>query len=228
VAARRATTTLPASAPAPDTHGVLADLASSIRKWLTAELPPGTAVGFEQPIQLAKAQRPPRAGLVNVFQYGIADAPIGMPAARIRMRNDEGRVTGSMAPVHFYHVSYLVTTWAADIEKEQQLLGAVLEAHADEDVLGPDHLCGSLAGQSAGLPVRLGWSPVSGGPDLWGALGVPMRSAVDMTITAPALPSRMRKPAPLVEAAVLDVHDSVQRPLETPQPRWRRTSITEH
>ena len=207
---------------------MLADLASSIRKWLTAELPPGTAVGFDQPHQLAKAQRPPRAGLINAFLYGIADAPTGMPAARIRVRNAAGRVTGSVAPVHFYHVSYLVTAWAADTEKEHELLGAVLEAHADEDVLGPEHLCGTLAGQSSGLPVRLGWSPASGGPDLWGALGVPMRSAVDMTITAPALPSRMRKPAPLVEAAVLDVHDTVERAPEPPQPRWRRTSITEH
>jgi uncharacterized protein DUF4255 len=208
---------------------VLADLASSIRNWLTAELSPGTDVAFDAPHLLAKAQhRPPRAGLVNVFLYGIAESADGMPSAPIRVRDAEGRVTGSIAPARFYHLSYLVTAWAASTEKEYELLGAVLEGHTENDVLGAEHLDGVLANLTSGLTVRLGWSPTARGYEIWGALGLPMRSALDMTILAPALPSRLRKPAPPVEAVQLDVHDTVQRPPEPPHPRWRRTSITEH
>jgi hypothetical protein len=151
-----------------------------------------------------------------------------MPAAPIRMRDEQGRVTGSVAPARFYHLSYLVTAWAATTEKEYELLGAVLEGYTENDVLGAEHLSGVLTHLTSGLTVRLGWAPAAGGLEIWGALGIPMRSALDMTITAPALPSRLRRPAPPVETVQLDVHDTVPRSPEEPRPRWRRTSITEH
>lgn len=212
--------------PATDTRGVLADLASSIRNWLTAELSPGTDIAFDAPHLLVQ-HRPPRAGLVDVFLYGITEAADGMPSAPIRARDHEGRVTGSIAPARFYHLSYLLTAWAASTEKEYELLGAVLEGHTENDVLGPEHLSGVLTNLTSGLTVRLGWSPTARSHEMWGALGIPMRSALDMTVMAPALPSRLRRPAPPVETVQLDVHDTVQRPPE-PHPRWRRTSITEH
>lgn len=206
---------------------MLADLASSIRNWLTAELPAGVDVAFDAP-QLLAQHKAPRGGLVDVFLYGIAECTEGMPSAPIRVRDDAGHVTGSIAPARFYHLSYLITAWAGSAEKESELLGAVLEGYTENDSLGTQHLSGVLATLTSGLTVRFGWSPAAAGHEIWGALGIPMRSALDMTVLAPALPSRLRKPAPPVEAVQLDVHDTVRRGPEEPHPRWRRTSITEH
>ena len=208
---------------------MLADITSSIRAWLTAELSPGTEIGFESPSLLAAIQRRPRrAGIVNLFLYAVTENLDGVPAARVRVRNAEGRVTGTLAPTRSYHLSYLVTAWAADTAEELELLGAVLGAHAEEDSLGPDYLRGSLHSLETALPVRLGWSPMHRSQEMWGALGVPMRTALDLTVTAPALPSRLRQPAAPVRTVELDVHDSVHLEPEPPQRRWERTTITEH
>jgi hypothetical protein len=228
VAARRAAATLSAPRAAGETRDVLADLASSLREWLTAELSPGTVIGFDPPHVLAgMARRPQRAGIVNVFLYGITEDLDGIPAARVRVLNDEGRLTGTVAPARNYHLTYLVTAWAADTEEEAELLGAVIGAHAERDALGGEHLRGCLRELDTALPVRLGWTPGGRGHDLWSALGVPMRTALDLTVTAPVQPSRLRPPAPPVKTAELDVHDTVRGLPPEPRPRWRRTSITE-
>lgn len=212
-------------------RGVLADIASSIKTWLGTELSPGTEIGFESPGLLAAIQRRPRrAGIVNLFLYGVSENLDGVPAARVRVRDGNGRVTGTHAPTRSYHLSYLVTAWASDTSEELELLGAVLGAHADQDCLPADFLRGSLHDLDTALPVRIGWSPVARGGDLWGALGVPMRAALDLTVTAPVLPSRRTPPAPPVHSVELEVHDTAHRELqERPtSPRWRQTSITEH
>lgn len=215
---------------APRLRGVLADIASSIKAWLGAELSPGTEIGFEPPGLLAAIQRRPRrAGIVNLFLYGVSENLDGVPAARVRVRDAGGRVTGTHAPTRSYHLSYLVTAWASDTSEELELLGAVLGAHADQDCLAADFLRGSLHDLDTALPVRIGWSPVARGGDLWGALGVPMRAALDLTITAPVLPSRREPPAPPVHSVELEVHDTAHQELPEPAtPRWRHTSITEH
>ena len=206
---------------------MLADLASSIRNWLTAELAAGVDVTFDAPHVLAQ-HRPSRSGLVDLFLYEVAECTDGMPSAPIRVRDDAGHVTGSIAPARFYHLSYLVTAWAGSTEKEYELLGAVLEGYTENDMLGTQHLSGVLTVLTSGLTMRLGWSPLASSHDIWGALGIPMRTALELTVLAPALPARLRKPAPLVDSVQLDVHDLVQREPAQPQPRWRRTSTTEH
>ncbi len=208
---------------------MLADLASSLREWLTTELSPGTVVGFDPPHLLADMQRrPQRAGIVNVFLYGINEDLDGVTAARVRVHNAEGRVTGTVAPPRTYHLSYLVTAWASDTQEEHELLGAVIGAHAENDALGTEFLCGCLRDAGSALPVRLGWTPGGRGHDLWAALGVPMRTAVDLTVTAPVQPSRLRPAEPPVRTAELDVHSTVRELPEVTRARWRRTSITEH
>ncbi|MGQ0839850.1 Pvc16 family protein [Actinokineospora sp.] len=208
---------------------MLADIDSSIRAWLAAELSPGTEIGFDPPGLLAGIQRRPRrAGIVNVFLYAVNENLDGVPAARMHVRNADGRVTGTLAPTRSYHLSYLVTAWAADTAEEHELLGAVIGAHAEQDVLSPDYLRGSLHNLDMSLPVRVGWSPVYRGQDLWGALGVSMRTALDLTVTAPALPSRLKQAAPPVQTVDLDVYDGVPVPPEKPRKRWERTAIAEH
>jgi Pvc16 N-terminal domain len=129
-----------------------------------------------------------------------------------------------------YHLSYLITAWAADTAEEHELLGAVIGAHAESDAIEKDYLRGSLRGLDSAMPMRLGWSPTAGSLDMWGALGVPMRTALELTVTAPALPSRLKLAAPPVEAVEVEVHDNVDRALvpQPPRRRWERTTVTEH
>jgi hypothetical protein len=205
---------------------------SSLRAWLAAELPAGTEVGFDPPTLLSGIQRRPRrAAIANLFLFAVSENLDGMPVGPVRIRNAEGRVTATMSSPRSYHLSYLVTAWAADVAEEHELLGAVLGAHAEQDSLHADYLRGSLRDLEAALPIRLGWSPAAGRADLWGAIGIPMRTAVELTVTAPALPSRLKAAAPPVEALELDVHDMVDRepqPEPTLRRRWERTKITEH
>jgi hypothetical protein len=210
---------------------VLSDVDASIRAWLAAELSAGTEIGFDSPALLTSIQRRPRrAAIVNLFLFGITENLDGMPVARVQVRNTDGRVTGTRAPMRSYHLSYLITAWAADTAEEHELLGAVIGAHAESDAIETDHLRGSLRQLDTAMPMRLGWSPTGGNLDMWGALGVPMRTALELTVTAPALPSRLKPAAPPVEAIELDVHDSVDRALvpEPPRRRWERTTLTEH
>lgn len=207
---------------------------ASIHAWLVAELPAGTEIGFDQPALLTSIQRRPRrAAIVNLFLYAVTENLDGMPAARLHKRNAEGRIVGTLAQARSYHLSYLITAWAADTAEEHELLGAVIGTHAENDALDRDHLRGSLRQLDTAIPMRIGWTPTVGNLELWGALGLPMRTALELTITAPALPSRLRPAAPPVDAVELDVHDTVNRTPdrapapETPRRRWERTTITE-
>lgn len=231
MAGRRSTAGLFPQASRHTLRDVLADVDSSIRAWLSAELSPGTEIGFDPPGLLSTiARRPRRAAIVNLFLYAISENLDGLPSGPVRLRNADGRVTGAVSPPRSYHLSYLVTAWAADVAEEHELLGAVLGAHAERDVLDGDHLRGSLRALEP-LPMRLGWSPGHHRQEMWGALGLPMRTAVELTITAPALPSRLKPVSPPVEAIELDMSQlGPDQPADEPAPRrrWQRTSITEH
>ncbi|WP_176946568.1 Pvc16 family protein [Lentzea fradiae] len=216
---------------------MLADLTSSIHKWLAAELVPGTEIGSDPPALLNGIQRRPRrAGLLNLFLFAVTEDLDGLPAAPVRVRDGNGRVIGSSAPTRSYHLSYLVTAWAADTTEELDLLGSVIAAHAEQDCLTGEHLQGALRPLESALPVRLGWMPNAGNADLWGALGLPMRTALVLTVTAPALPRRLRQAAPPVRSLELEVHDLSPGPAAEDAPdsapvsrrRWERTTITEH
>lgn len=222
-----------ALAPADGRHfadrlrGVLADVDSSLQAWLTTQLAPGTEVGFDNPTLLTGiAPRPRRAGIVNLFLHTVTENLDGMAAGPVRVRDTAGRVTAVHNAARSYHLSYLVTAWASGVTEEHELLGALIGAHTDSDALGGDHLRGSLRVLAGGLPMRVGWTPAGRSVELWHALGIPMRTALDLTVTAPALPARFEQPAPPVDAIALSA-GGVPARADLPRTRWHRTSITE-
>jgi hypothetical protein len=112
------------------------------------------------------------------------------------VRNEQGRITGRRPPLHHYRLRYLLTAWGKSPASEHGLLAKLLGALADEQAIPTEHLTGELA--SEGLPVFLSVAlpAAAGAPpsDLWGALGVAPRAALDLIVTAPlprpaALPS---------------------------------------
>lgn len=223
---------MPASAA--HTAEVLADIASSLRAWLASELSPGTGIGFDPPSVLgAIERRPSGAGIVNLFLYAVAEDLDGLAGTRVRVVDREGRAAGTVAPVRTYQLSYLVTAWAANTTEELELLGAVIGAHAERDSLGGEHLCGSLVHLDTALPMRLGWAPVPYAAELWSAMGTPMRTALVLTVSAPALPQRVRQVAAPVRTRDLEVRDltgfrDATSPTAPAQRRRQRPTITEH
>jgi hypothetical protein len=112
------------------------------------------------------------------------------------VRDEQGRITGRRPPLHHYRLRYLVTAWGKTPASEHQLLASILGALADEPAIPEEHITGELA--SEGLPVFLSIAlPPDAGSlqwDLWGALGVPPRPALDLVAIAP-LPRPAALPA---------------------------------
>jgi hypothetical protein len=115
------------------------------------------------------------------------------------------------------------------VAEEHELLGAVIGAHAENDVLDTEHLRGTLRDLGSPLPVRVGWSPAGTHQEIWGALGVTMRTSVELTVTAPALPSRLKPLAPPVQERALTVRDNVRAGTtgDTRRRRWERRPSTD-
>jgi uncharacterized protein DUF4255 len=208
---------------------VLADVDASLHAWLATQLAAGTEIGFDNPTLLAGiGPRPKSAAIVNLFLHTVAENLTGVGSGPVRMRDDQGRVRAVHSAPRSYHLSYLVTAWASSAAEEHELLGVLIGAHTEQDALQGDHLRGALRTLEIGLPMRIGWTPAGTTTDLWAALGVPMRTALDLTITAPALPLRLHPPAPPVEAITLVAHDHQPPPWPGPaRTRWRSTAISE-
>jgi Pvc16 N-terminal domain len=131
------------------------------------------------------------------------------------VRDEHGRVTGRRPPLHHYKLRYLLTAWGKNPASEHRLLSSILGALADEQAIPSNHISGELA--SEGLPVFLSVAlppDASGLPwDLWGALGVAPRPALDLVAIAP-LPRRAALPA---GPPVRDRRISVAVPGGTPE-----------
>ncbi|UOZ05645.1 DUF4255 domain-containing protein [Amycolatopsis sp. WQ 127309] len=203
---------------------MLHDVDSALRTWLFAELPADVEIALEGPGAVTVTAGRPVLGL---FLYEIGEELDGQAGAGIRLRGPDGRVTGTVLPVRRYRLTYLVTAWATTVAAEHDLLGAVLAAHAGRPVLTPELLPGRLGELAEPLPIRLGRHRAGGGEhDLWHALGVPLRTALDLTVTAPVVPTRIEDPAPPVHTVELGVRDEPAASAPRTGPRWTRTSRT--
>jgi hypothetical protein len=132
------------------------------------------------------------------------------------VRDDQGRVTGRRPPLHHYRLRYLVTAWGKTPVAEHQLLSSILGALADEQTIPAEHITGELAseGRPVFLSVALPPEAAGGLPvDLWGALGVAPRPALDLVAIAP-LPRPAALPA---GPPVRDRRISVAVPGGTPE-----------
>jgi hypothetical protein len=103
----------------------------------------------------------------------------------------------------------------------------VLLAHASNEALGNDHLHGSLRGLDLHVPIYIG---TAHRPAVWDNLGPAMRTGLELTVLAPAIPPRRRVTAPSPENLDLTARALPSpKTLATDEPprRWKRTSITE-
>jgi hypothetical protein len=211
---------------------MLRDLDLSVAAFLSRVLPAGTAVQFGPPAASC-ATAPPGAPLLDAFLYDVREPQ--PPASDVVLARDEdGHPAGWQRPVRRYLVSYLLTAWPGGGDGaacEHELLGAVLTGCAVTGAIPADCLHGVLAGTGEPLPlVCAGPDRVADAAQLWAGLGVPARTALDLSVVAPVVPPLLTDVAP----AVHNLEIGVQRTLPAhpaarqPQPNgWQRRHITE-
>ena len=181
---------------------MIADVDASLRSLLRATALAGSSVDvvFDSPTPTwASAVS---AGVIDAYLWDIREDVARSRGDWEEVRNDQGRVTGRRPPLHRYRLRYLITAWGGGIADEHRLLSTVLGALADEQAIPDEHLSGDLAEE--GLPVFLSVALPSSADtppwDLWGALGVAPRPALDLVAIAPL-------PRPAALSAAPPVHD---------------------
>ncbi|WP_370941882.1 Pvc16 family protein [Amycolatopsis sp. cg5] len=158
---------------------MIEEVDASVAAWLGAGLPAGVAISFDRP----RSRPGPSIGL---FLFRIRAEQPGGP---LRVRDGDGRLSGTRLPVRHYRLSYLVTASAVDGRAEHRLLGAVLMRHAEAPVLPEDCLRGFLREVGTPLSLTLGAdvTPLES-----------MRSPVVLSLTVPVTPALTAVTTPAV------------------------------
>lgn len=186
---------------------VLQDVDASLRtllgSWFADEK---VAITFEPPTpDWAAEQHDP---VVDLFLYDVREVLDGRVGEADDVRDDDGRVVGRQSPPRRYHLSYLVSAWAGDPEQEHRMLGRVLEAVPAHDTMPSRFLEGRLVEQGLAVSMRVGAVERGGGAGptaVWAALGTAARTALELDVIAPLLPTMSTEIAPPAERMSLGV-----------------------
>jgi hypothetical protein len=168
-------------------RAMIADVDASLRSLLRATALHGSDVDvvFDSPTQQWRDHL--AVSVVNAYLWEVREDVSRRQNDWEDVRNEEGRVVGRRPPLHRYRLRYLLTAWGGSVADEHRLLSSLLSALADEQAIPAEHIGGDLVEE--GLPVLLTValpSPDdSAPPDLWGALGIAPRPALDLVVTAP-------------------------------------------
>ncbi len=197
-------------------EAMIADVDASLRSLLRATALDGANadVVFDPPTRQWSDQA--GGSVVDAYLWEIREDLSRRHNDWEAVHNDQGRVTGRRPPLHRYRLRYLLTAWGGTTADEHRLLSAVLSALADEQAIPAEHVSGDLAEE--GLPVFLSIAlPAEGDvpppSDLWGALGIAPRAALDLVVVAP-LP---RPAATTAAAPVRERRITVATPDGTPE-----------
>jgi len=195
---------------------MIADVDASLRSLLRATALRGTDtdVVFDPPAGPWAEQV--RGSVIDAYLWDIREDLTRRHNDWEDVRNEEGRITGRRPPLHRYRLRYLLTAWGGTTADQHGLLSSVLSALADQQAIPAEHVTGSLVEE--GLPVFLSVSvPAEGDApppsDLWSALGVAPRPALDLVAVAP-LP---RPAATTTAEPVRERHITVVAPNGVPE-----------
>jgi hypothetical protein len=181
---KRTRTATPTVSRRPDTDTVLHEIDTALRALLRTALPEGTAVRFDTP------DRDGATPAVNLFLHDVREDLTARAADWAEQRNAAGRLVGRQPPARRYHVHYLVTGWSTDPEAEHALLGIALATLALHDTVPEDHLVGSLREAELAVGLAVAHPDLPATPlEMWTALGIPPRAALDLVVTASLLPA---------------------------------------
>jgi hypothetical protein len=195
---------------------MLGDADLSLARWLERVLPSGTAVRFDAP--RADWQRRDRGpAFVGAFLRTVTRASGDLPRSGwTETRDDDGRLVGRQSGPRYYRLSYLITAWAPvsgnddgssrSTLEEHELLGVLIDACTNAEVIEQDLLAGSLA--EAGLPCFVRCAGDDGRPaaDPWSGLGIAPHTHLELELVAPVVPRPVTEFAPPARQIVLRAH----------------------
>jgi hypothetical protein len=200
---------------------MLRDADLSLANWLKRVLPPDTAVRFDAP-QADWERRGPGSAFVSAFLRTVTRDGQDLPRSGwTEARGQDGRVTGRQAAPRYYRLSYLITAWAAvagrDDEaeasrrtlEEHELLGMLIDACTNAEILDQDQLTGSLA--EAGIPCFVRCAGEDAGrpaADPWSGLGIAPHTHLELELMAPVVPRMDTELAPPARQIVLRAHQN--------------------
>ena len=168
---------------------MIEELDQSLERWLRAAVPlPDAAadIRFEQPERDWDARR--STPLVSLFLYGVTPAK-GRAATGERLVEREGGGLARVAEVPVITARYLVSVWGGGSATEHDLLGGIMALLAAQKAIPEAFLGPSLAAARPRHTLAVGPDEETTAAQLWSALSVPPRPAVQLRIDAPlALP----------------------------------------
>lgn len=204
---------------------MLHEIDAALRALLRSGLPDDTTVRFDTPDGTW------RGPWLDVFLHGVREDLSARNATWTEQRDPAGRLIGRQPPWRRYFVQYLVTGWGEDPEDEHRLLGMAMALLAQHDVVPADHLGGSL--RAAELPVGIAVAHPEFGAvtaDIWSALRIPPRAALDVTVSAtlvPALVTNLAEPARSVDLGMGQTLPPPVTPASARPDRWPSRTIRE-
>lgn len=176
----------------------------ALREWLRSGLPADVLVDFAAPSESLVVRATEGGGAVNCFMYEISEQPGRAVGNWVGVRARDGAIVGRQPPIRHYQVFYAVTAWAADAEKEHELLGNVLATIALQDTIPLPCLTGSLRAADRPIPVSVADAGLPGiGAELWSALGAAPRTVLNVVVTVPLVPPMVTDLAPRPERVEL-------------------------
>ncbi|TDQ01138.1 Pvc16 family protein [Labedaea rhizosphaerae] len=157
---------------------MLHDVDTVVRSMLAEALPAGTAVRFDPPDPAWRAG----GEAVGALLYRVVEDLAARAAAWSDVRDGNGRVTARVPVSRRYQLTYLLTAWAADVEREHALLGMALAGLGVGTSVPEQHLHGGLHDVALAVASpEFAPAPL----DLWSALGIPPRASIELVLTAP-------------------------------------------
>jgi hypothetical protein len=178
---------------------MLRDADLSLANWLERVLPPDTGVRFDAP-RADWESRGPGSAFVSAFLRTVCRDGKELPGSGwLEARDQDGRLVGRQPTARYFRLSYLVTAWAAVVDgdddasrgtlEEHEMLGLLIDACTDTEVLPQDQLTGALA--EAGLPCFVRCADEDAGrstTNLWTGFGISAHTHLELDLVAPVVP----------------------------------------
>lgn len=184
---------------------VLGDLHESIRALIDQVIgsKEGT-VTFGPPAAPPDA---PRAPIVNLWLADIREEKEGRGSDWQPTVGDDGLINGWRPPYRKYRLSYIVTVHAPSYAVEMDVIGELLRSVGGLSGLPDEMKRGLLAAENELVRLDLATPEhtASEGWGLWSSLGIPPRTLISLTVTAPFRPDYVEESAPPVVRRKLGV-----------------------
>jgi len=194
---------------------VIDEVDAALARLLKRDLGKGVEVGFEPP-SAGWAGKQRKTPLLDVHLFEVREETVMRAGGPGTVERQNGGGFARRNEPRWFRLSYWLSSWAADVSAEHELLARTLSALAAYDALPPDVIKGDLA--RLDRPVRMAVATPPAGDahvaTVWSSLDVPMRAALELAVIAPLeIPDRDENWKP-----VFDRRLKVGPPLPPPPP----------